>query len=82
MRDNFAADFYGLPTYFITNHKTEICGHNVRIYHWEKRATFLTPLFVAVLSAADLASISQDASEVARRALIIPSGMRERQQAH
>lgn len=69
MRDNFAADFFGLPTYFVTNHKTEIIGHNVRIYHWEKRGCMLTPQFVAVLPATELVRISEDVRAAAQRAL-------------
>lgn len=82
MSANFAADFFGLPTYFVTNHKTEICGHNVRIYHWEKRGCILAPQFVAVLPAAELVKISEDVRDAAQRALVGAICGLERTRAH
>lgn len=73
----FATDFYGLPSFFITHHRAEIFGQNVRIYHWEKRGSILAPQFMCILSATDLAVISADVRAVAARAMkeIIPEGM-------
>lgn len=73
----FAADFYGLPSYFVTHHRAEIFGQNVRIYHWEKRGSILAPQYMCILSATDLAFISQDVRDIANRALIeqLPEGL-------
>ncbi len=69
MAADFATDFYGCPTFFITNAITEIAGSNVRVYHWDKRGGVLVPQFIAIVPAAELAVISRDVRETANKSL-------------
>jgi hypothetical protein len=67
---DFAEEFGGLPTYFVTNARTEAFGQNVRVYHWEKRGSILAPQFIAVLPAAELMMINRDVREAVSRILL------------
>jgi hypothetical protein len=70
MAQDFAEEFGGLPTYFVTNARTEAFGQNVRVYHWEKRGSILAPQFIAVLPAAELVMINRDIREAVSRILL------------
>jgi hypothetical protein len=70
MAHDFADDFTGCPTFFVTHARTEAFGQNVRIYHWEKRGSILAPQFVAVLPAPELMMISRDVREAVSRVLL------------
>jgi hypothetical protein len=70
MTQDFAEEFAGLPTYFVTNTRTEAFGHNVRVYHWEKRGSILAPQFIAVVPAPELVVINRDIREAVSRILL------------
>jgi hypothetical protein len=70
MTHDFAEEFGGLPTYFVTNARTEAFGQNVRVYHWEKRGSILAPQFIAVLPAPELMMINRDIREAVSRILL------------
>ena len=73
MTQDFAEEFAGLPTYFITNTRTEAFGGNVRVYHWERRGSILAPQFIAVIPAPELAVINRDIREAVSRILLAGS---------
>lgn len=74
MQESFAAEFYGCPTYFVTTARSEIVGFNVRVYHWEKRGNILAPQFIAIVPAQELAVISSEVRETAKKSLMLGWG--------
>lgn len=64
MRDDFTAEFYGLPEYVITHIRTEkLRNGNTRIYHWEERNGVLVPSFMAFIAASDLVVMNDKVQE-------------------
>lgn len=64
MREDFAADFYGLPEYVITHIRTEkLKNGNTRVYHWVERCGTLVPSFMALIATKDLAVMNDKVQE-------------------
>lgn len=70
MREDFAADFYGLPEYVITHIRTEkLKNGNTRVYHWVERNGSLVPSFMALIATKDLAVMSETVQETINESL-------------
>lgn len=52
---DFAAEFYGLPEFFITHIRAEKLGNGcTRVYHWVERNGRKVPAFMALIVEDDL----------------------------
>lgn len=71
MTDNFASDFYGLPTYIVDQVRLESIAetNQMRVYHWESLNGVLRPLFMAVLTTHKLARIGSEVRDHALQSL-------------